>query len=33
MTLEEAGVRSKTATRNFIKRQLTWWRGQLPDWQ
>ncbi|MCX7348780.1 MAG: tRNA (adenosine(37)-N6)-dimethylallyltransferase MiaA [Alphaproteobacteria bacterium] len=33
MTLEEASVRAKTATRNFIKRQLTWWRGQLPEWR
>jgi len=33
MTLEEAGVRSKTATRNFIKRQLTWWRSQMGHWR
>jgi tRNA dimethylallyltransferase len=22
----------KTATRNYIKRQLTWWRGQMKHW-
>ena len=33
ITLEAAAINAKTATRNFIKRQLTWWRGQLPDWQ
>lgn len=32
-TLDEATSRAKAATRQFIKRQLTWWRGQLPDWQ
>lgn len=31
-SLEDAVTRAKTATRNFIKRQLTWWRGQLPHW-
>ncbi len=33
MTLEEATVRAKTATRNFIKRQLTWWRSQMGHWR
>jgi tRNA dimethylallyltransferase len=31
--LDEAVSRAKTATRQFIKRQLTWWRGQLKHWQ
>jgi tRNA dimethylallyltransferase len=31
-TLEEAMALAKTATRQFIKRQLTWWRGQLKHW-
>ena len=30
--LDEAVDRAKTATRNYIKRQLTWWRGQMGDW-
>ena len=33
ITLEQAAISAKTATRNFIKRQLTWWRGQLPGWR
>ena len=33
ITLPEAVTQAKTATRNFIKRQLTWWRGQLPSWR
>ena len=32
LTLEEAVVSAKTATRQYIKRQLTWWRGQMKDW-
>ena len=32
-TLEQAVIDAKTATRNYIKRQFTWWRGQLPEWQ
>ena len=32
MPLEEAVVRAKTATRQYIKRQLTWWRGQMAHW-
>jgi tRNA dimethylallyltransferase len=30
-TLDEAVTAAKTATRHYIKRQLTWWRGQ-GDW-
>ena len=30
---DEAVIKAKTATRQYIKRQLTWWRGQLGDWQ
>lgn len=29
---EEAVRLAKTATRQYIKRQLTWWRGQMQDW-
>jgi tRNA dimethylallyltransferase len=32
MTLDEAREKAKTATRNYIKRQLTWWRGQTKEW-
>lgn len=31
-SLEKAVIDAKTATRNYIKRQFTWWRGQLDDW-
>ena len=30
--LDEAVERAKTSTRQYIKRQLTWWRHQNPDW-
>ena len=33
LTLEDATVKAKTATRNYIKRQLTWWRGQMAHWR
>jgi tRNA dimethylallyltransferase len=33
ITLEDATVRAKTGTRNYIKRQLTWWRGQMAHWR
>ncbi|MCA3562325.1 MAG: tRNA (adenosine(37)-N6)-dimethylallyltransferase MiaA [Aestuariivirga sp.] len=33
LTLEESVTQAKTATRNFIKRQLTWWRGQMRHWR
>ncbi len=32
-TLEEAIAAAKTATRQYIKRQLTWWRGQMGHWR
>ncbi len=32
-TLDEARSQAKTATRNYIKRQLTWWRGQMAHWR
>ncbi len=32
MTLDEAREKAKTATRQYIKRQLTWWRGQMQGW-
>ena len=28
LSLAEAATLAKTATRHYIKRQLTWWRGQ-----
>ena len=31
--LEEAVKQAKTATRHYIKRQFTWWRGQAGHWQ
>jgi tRNA dimethylallyltransferase len=31
--LEDAVSGAKTATRNYIKRQLTWWRGQMAHWR
>ncbi len=30
--LEDAVRDAKTATRQYIKRQLTWWRGQMQGW-
>lgn len=33
ITLEEAVARARTATRQYIKRQLTWWRGQMAHWR
>lgn len=32
-TLAEALTAAKTATRHYIKRQLTWWRHQMPAWR
>ena len=32
IALEDAIIQAKTATRQYIKRQLTWWRGQMKDW-
>jgi tRNA dimethylallyltransferase len=31
--LADAVQTAKTATRNYIKRQLTWWRGQMKGWE
>ncbi len=31
--LDEAIARAQTETRNFAKRQMTWFRNQMPDWQ
>jgi tRNA dimethylallyltransferase len=32
LSLGEAIARAKAATRQFIKRQATWWRGQMKHW-
>jgi tRNA dimethylallyltransferase len=32
-SLEEALAKAAVATRNYIKRQLTWWRGQMAHWR
>lgn len=32
MSLEDAIVAARQATRNYAKRQLTWFRNQTPDW-
>jgi len=32
IALDEAVSRAKQATRNYIKRQFTWWRGQGKHW-
>jgi tRNA dimethylallyltransferase len=31
-TLDEAVAAAKKATRHYIKRQSTWWRGQMKNW-
>jgi tRNA dimethylallyltransferase len=33
ISLDQAITQAKTSTRQYIKRQLTWWRGQMKDWQ
>lgn len=33
ISLIEAVRLAKTATRHYIKRQSTWWRGQMKDWR
>jgi tRNA dimethylallyltransferase len=33
ITIDEAKTNAKTATRNYIKRQMTWFRGQMKAWQ
>jgi tRNA dimethylallyltransferase len=32
VSLDEAAARAKTETRRYAKRQLTWFRRQMPDW-
>ncbi len=32
VTLEEAILRAKTDSRQYAKRQMTWFRNQVPDW-
>lgn len=32
MGLDDAVAAAKTATRHYIKRQMTWWRGQMKAW-
>ncbi len=32
ITLEDAITNAKAATRQYIKRQGTWWRGQMKHW-
>jgi tRNA dimethylallyltransferase len=31
-SLADATISAKTTTRHYIKRQLTWWRGQMQGW-
>lgn len=33
ISLAEATTRAKAATRQYIKRQTTWWRGQMKHWR
>jgi len=33
LRLEDAVTRAKAATRQYIKRQHTWWRGQMKHWK
>ena len=32
LSLDDAKTKAKTATRNYIKRQMTWFRGQMKNW-
>jgi tRNA dimethylallyltransferase len=32
LSLDEAVTQAKAATRQYIKRQTTWWRGQMKHW-
>lgn len=32
LTLDQAREKAISATRQYIKRQSTWWRGQMPKW-
>ncbi len=33
ISLDEAVAAAETATRRYIKRQTTWWRGQMAHWR
>lgn len=33
MPIEDAMAAAKLATRHYIKRQTTWWRGQMEHWR
>ena len=33
LTIDEAIARAQTETRNYAKRQMTWFRNQMPGWQ
>ena len=33
ITIDEAIARAQTETRNYAKRQMTWFRNQMSDWQ
>jgi len=33
ISLADAMTQAETATRRYIKRQLTWWRGQMAHWR
>jgi tRNA dimethylallyltransferase len=33
ISLEDAAIRAKAATRQYIKRQETWWRGQMTGYR
>jgi len=33
MTLDEAAGKAKAATRQYAKRQVTWFRGRMADWR
>jgi tRNA dimethylallyltransferase len=33
ITIDEAIARAQTETRNYAKRQMTWFRNQMPEWQ
>lgn len=32
LSLDDAIIRAQTDTRNYAKRQMTWFRNQMPDW-
>jgi tRNA dimethylallyltransferase len=33
ISLAAAIAQAETATRRYIKRQFTWWRGQMDHWR